>query len=275
MVTDPKKAASALEWAVVEMNAPIQEICRSGACATLSGYNKALEPDEKPMPQIVIIIDELADLMMVAPGEVEDSICRLAQLARAAGMHLVIATQRPSVNVITGIIKANIPTRIAFPGGFSGGQPHHHRPWRRGKAAGPRRYAVSCRPAFQQAACACRAPGFPTRKCIAIVEYIKERHEAAYDEDVIEHIEQRDTFRRGKGGGAASEYDARLPEAVEIVRGGRDRLRFPCCKGSMRVGYARAGRLIDEMDLRGIVSRGRRRKAPQGADYPGAVQPDV
>ena len=114
VVTDPKKAASALDWAVAEMTRPLQEIRRARRARHRAATTRRWRPDEKPMPQIVIIIDELADLMMVAPGEVEDSICRLAQLARAAGMHLVIATQRPSVNVITGIIKANIPTRIAF-----------------------------------------------------------------------------------------------------------------------------------------------------------------
>ena len=113
VVTDCKKAASALEWAVAEMSTRYKRFAERGV-RDIKGYNKALREGEKPMPQMVIIIDELADLMMVAPGDVEDSICRLAQLARAAGMHLVIATQRPSVNVITGIIKANIPTRIAF-----------------------------------------------------------------------------------------------------------------------------------------------------------------
>ena len=113
VVTDCKKAASALEWAVAEMLKRYKRFAERGV-RDIKGYNKALIAGEKPMPQMVIIIDELADLMMVAPGDVEDSICRLAQLARAAGMHLVIATQRPSVNVVTGIIKANIPTRIAF-----------------------------------------------------------------------------------------------------------------------------------------------------------------
>lgn len=121
VVTDPKKAAGALNWAVVEMNERYNKFAKYGV-RDLSSYNKRVEQIEhieeegKPekMPQIVIIVDELADLMMVAPGEVEDSICRLAQLARAAGIHLIIATQRPSVNVITGLIKANMPSRIAF-----------------------------------------------------------------------------------------------------------------------------------------------------------------
>lgn len=121
VVTDPKKASGALNWAVAEMTDRYNKFAQYNV-REIKGYNakvesiKDIDDDNKPkkMPQIVIIIDELADLMMVAPGEVEDSICRLAQLARAAGIHLVIATQRPSVNVITGLIKANVPSRVAF-----------------------------------------------------------------------------------------------------------------------------------------------------------------
>lgn len=122
VVTDPKKASAALNWAVMEMTDRYNKFAELGV-RDLKGYNERVddaagqgleEEKYKRLPQIVIIVDELADLMMVAPGEVEDSICRLAQLARAAGLHLVIATQRPSVNVITGLIKANIPSRIAF-----------------------------------------------------------------------------------------------------------------------------------------------------------------
>ncbi len=121
VVTDPKKASGALNWAVAEMTDRYKKFAEYNV-RDLKGYNakveniKDIEDENKPkkLPQIVIIVDELADLMMVAPGEVEDAICRLAQLARAAGIHLVIATQRPSVNVITGLIKANVPSRIAF-----------------------------------------------------------------------------------------------------------------------------------------------------------------
>ena len=113
VVTEAKRAAGALNWAVAEMNDRYKKFAEAGV-RDLQGYNKKIDADEEKLPQIVIIIDELADLMMVAQNEVEDSICRLAQLARACGIHLVIATQRPSVNVITGLIKANIPTRIAF-----------------------------------------------------------------------------------------------------------------------------------------------------------------
>ena len=121
VVTDPKKAAGALNWAVAEMTRRYQ-LFAEYQVRNLQGYNEKvksielLEDEDKPhkLPQIVIIVDELADLMMVAPGDVEDAICRLAQLARAAGIHLIIATQRPSVNVITGLIKANMPSRLAF-----------------------------------------------------------------------------------------------------------------------------------------------------------------
>ena len=121
VVTDPKKAAGALHWAVAEMTERYQKFAEYGV-RDIKGYNQRVESvqdlpgEDKPqkMTQIVVIVDELADLMMVAPGDVEDAICRLAQLARAAGIHLIIATQRPSVNVITGLIKANMPSRIAF-----------------------------------------------------------------------------------------------------------------------------------------------------------------
>ena len=119
VVTDPKKAASALNWAVNEMTQRYKKFAQLGV-RDIKGFNKKILKDKnlqeeyEKLPQIVIIVDELADLMMVAPGEVEDAICRLAQMARAAGLHLIIATQRPSVNVITGLIKANIPSRIAF-----------------------------------------------------------------------------------------------------------------------------------------------------------------
>jgi len=117
VVTDPKKAAAALNWAVAEMTNRYKKFAETGV-RDLKGYNKTVEnssdPDKKPLPQLVVIVDELADLMMVSANEVEDAICRLTQLARAAGIHLIIATQRPSVDVITGLIKANMPSRVAF-----------------------------------------------------------------------------------------------------------------------------------------------------------------
>ena len=249
VVTDPKKAASALEWAVAEMSMRYKKFAERDV-RNIKGYNKSLQPGEKPMPQIVIVIDELADLMMAAPGEVEDSICRLAQLARAAGMHLVIATQRPSVNVITGIIKANIPTRIAF---LVASQVDSRTIIDHGGAEkllgnGDMLFVPSGvnKPLRVQGA------WVSEEEVHSIVSYIKARSEVTYDEDVVEKIENsvRSDAEREE---VESDYDSRLEEAVEIVvEAGQASTSM--LQRRMRVGYARAGRLIDEMERRGIIS---------------------
>ena len=249
VVTDCKKAASALDWAVAEMSMRYKRFAERGV-RDIKGYNKVLSEGEKPMPQMVIIIDELADLMMVAPGEVEDSICRLAQLARAAGMHLVIATQRPSVNVVTGIIKANIPTRIAF---CVASQVDSRTMIDHGGAEkllgnGDMLFVPSGinKPMRVQGA------WVSDEEVHAIVEYIKERSETSYDVDMIEKMDNAARTDAEKEE-VASEYDPRLPEAVEIVvEAGQASVSM--LQRRMRVGYARAGRLIDEMEQRGIVS---------------------
>ena len=249
VVTDCKKAASALDWAVAEMSMRYKRFSERGV-RDIKGYNKALQPGEKIMPQMVIIIDELADLMMVAPGEVEDSICRLAQLARAAGMHLVIATQRPSVNVITGIIKANIPTRIAF---SVASQVDSRTMIDHGGAEkllgnGDMLFVPSGinKPMRVQGA------WVSDEEVHAITDYIKERSETSYDADMIEKMDNAARSDAEKED-FASEYDPKLPEAVEIVvEAGQASVSM--LQRRMRVGYARAGRLIDEMQQRGIVS---------------------
>ncbi len=249
VVTDPKKAASALDWAVAEMGTRYKRFADRGV-RDIKGYNKKLGDGEKIMPQIVIVIDELADLMMVAPGEVEDSICRLAQLARAAGMHLVIATQRPSVNVITGIIKANIPTRIAF---SVASQVDSRTMIDHGGAEkllgnGDMLFVPSGinKPMRVQGA------WVSDQEVHAVTEYIKERHGNTYDEDVVEKI-NHSVMSDAEKEDANDEYDPRLPEAVEIViEAGQASISM--LQRRMRVGYARAGRLIDEMAQRGIVS---------------------
>ena len=249
VVTDCKKAASALEWAVAEMSTRYKRFAERGV-RDIKGYNKALREGEKPMPQMVIIIDELADLMMVAPGDVEDSICRLAQLARAAGMHLVIATQRPSVNVVTGIIKANIPTRIAF---SVASQVDSRTMIDHGGAEkllgnGDMLFVPSGinKPMRVQGA------WVSDEEVHAVVDYIKQRSNTDYDEDMIEQMENA-TRSDAEKEEAAEEYDPRLPEAVEIVvEAGQASVSM--LQRRMRVGYARAGRLIDEMQRRGIVS---------------------
>ena len=250
VVTDPKKAASALNWAVVEMKRRYDEFARRGV-RDIKGYNRALAPGEKIMPQFVIIIDELADLMMVAPGEVEDSICRLAQLARAAGMHLVIATQRPSVNVITGIIKANIPTRIAFSvaSQIDSRTMIDHGGAEKLLGNGDMLFV----PSGINKAMRVQGAWISDDEVHAIVSYIKERTPVAYDEDVIERIENSVKSDAEKEEEAEDTCDSRLAEAVEIVVD-MGQASVSMLQRRMRVGYARAGRLIDEMEKRGIVS---------------------
>ena len=250
VVTDPKKAASALDWAVAEMSGRYKKFAELGV-RDMKGYNLHRPEDEPAMPQIVIIIDELADLMMVTPGEVEDSICRLAQLARAAGIHLVIATQRPSVNVITGVIKANIPSRIAFTVASQvdsrtildvGGAE---------KLLG--RGDMLFAPAGMNKPARVQGAWVSDDEVNDIVSYIKVRHETTYDSDVIEHLENA-AMSDAEKEDAREDYDDLLPQAVEmVIEAGQASTSM--IQRRLRVGYARAGRLIDEMEKRGIVGQ--------------------
>lgn len=248
VVTDPKKAASALDWAVAEMTKRYKLFAERGV-RDIKGYNKSLKDGEKLMPQMVIIIDELADLMMVSPGEVEDSICRLAQLARACGMHLVIATQRPSVNVITGIIKANIPTRIAF---SVASQVDSRTMIDHGGAEkllgnGDMLFVPNGMKSMRV-----QGAWVSDDEVHAIVEYIKQSGEASYDPDMIEHMENA-TRSDAEKEEIDSEYDPKLAEAVDIAID-LGQVSISMLQRKMRIGYARAGRIIDEMSRRGIVS---------------------
>ncbi len=254
VVTDPKKAAGALNWAVAEMTIRYRKFAERSV-RDIKGYNASLAPDEKPMPQIVIIIDELADLMMVAPGEVEDAICRLAQLARAAGIHLVIATQRPSVNVITGTIKANIPARIAFTTSsyvdsrtildVGGAEKLLGR--------GDMLFAPNGNNKMQRV----QGAWVSDEEVSSIVEYIKSRHDADYDEDVIDHMNRPDDGEAPDPGAEDdkdSGADELLPQAIEMaVEAGQ--MSISMLQRRLRIGYARAGRLIDDMAERGVVSQ--------------------
>lgn len=253
VVTDPKKASAALSWAVVEMEHRYKRFETMGV-RDIRGYNNAIGENEEPMSKIIVIIDELADLMMVAPGEVEESICRLAQLARAAGIHLVIATQRPSVNVITGVIKANIPSRIAFAVSSqidsrtildSGGA-------EKLLGKGDMLYAP-------------QGAGKPTRVqgCFVsddevqrIVEFVRGRHSADYNEDVIEQMNTAADEENTAASDAPSTgepVDEMLNKAIELaVDAGQ--VSISMLQRRLRVGYARAGRLVDEMTLRGITA---------------------
>lgn len=249
VVTDPRKAAGALQWAVNEMTNRYKLFADNNV-RDLKGYNAwAKENEKEELPQIVIIIDELADLMMIAPHDVEDSICRLAQMARAAGMHLVIATQRPSVDVITGIIKANIPSRIAFAVSsyvdsktildMGGAEKLLGR--------GDMLYSPigAAKPIRVQGA-------FVTDKEVEhIVNFIKGQNEAEYNQDVIEQIENAGETPRAKEerGGDADEL---LPQAVEMaIDAGQASVAM--YQRRLKVGYQRAARLVDQMEERGII----------------------
>ncbi len=248
VVTDPKKASGALGWAVSEMTRRYNLFAESGV-RDLNGYNEVLELDGEPkLPQIVIIIDELSDLMMVAPKEIEDSICRLAQMARAAGMHLIIATQRPSVNVITGVIKANIPSRIAF------AVSSHIDSRTILDSAGAEKLLGKGDMLFMPmgASKPTRIQGafISDKEVERIVEFIKDTSQVRYDEDISEKINS------SAGGSVETEdtdCDELLPKAIEIALAAGS-ISTSMVQRRLGVGYARAGRIIDQMEARGIIS---------------------
>ncbi len=255
VVTDPRKAAGALGWAVTEMLNRYKAFADNGV-RDLKGYNAlAKETDGlNPMPEIVIIIDELADLMMAAPNEVEDAICRLAQMARAAGMHLVIATQRPSVDVITGVIKANIPSRIAFAVSsqvdsrtiLDGGGAE--KMLGRGDMLF---YPVGTPKPIRVQGC------FVTDKEVEqVVNFVKKKGDTDYDDDIMQEIEKQAAAEKGSkksgDGGGFEEQDDMLPQAIEcVVEAGQASTSY--LQRRLKLGYARAARIMDEMEQRGII----------------------
>ena len=252
VVTDPRKAAGALGWAVTEMQNRYKTFADNNV-RDLEGYNNIAKVHDEleTMPQIVIIIDELSDLMMAAPSEVEDSICRLAQMARAAGMHLVIATQRPPVGVITGIIKANIPSRIAFAVSSQVDsrtildQAGAERLLGRGDMLF---YPVGMpKPSRIQA---CYVSDKEVEKA---VDYIKSQVKADYDDSVIEGIESHTPVEKAKvDSGGVDSSDEMLGDAIEcIIDAGQASTSF--IQRRLRLGYARAARIMDEIEAMGIV----------------------
>lgn len=249
VVTDPKKAASALNWAVLEMTERYQKFAERGV-RDIRGYNNNLKDGEKPLPQIVVIIDELADLMMVAPGEVEDAICRLAQLARAAGIHLVIATQRPSVNVITGVIKANIPSRIAFTVASQVDSRTILDSAGAEKLLG--RGDMLFFPQGVSKPQRVQGANVTDEEVNAVTEFIKSQHEAVYNPDILEQMENAEQSDAEKEEKKDEDCDPLLPQAIEIaVELGQ--VSISMLQRRMRIGYARAGRIVDEMTERGII----------------------
>jgi len=254
VVTDPKKAAGALAWAVQEMTNRYSLFAGKGV-RDIKGYNEALEKEEggQKLPQIVIIIDELADLMMVAPNDVEDAICRLAQMARAAGMHLVIATQRPSVDVITGIIKANIPSRIAFAVSsqvdsrtildMAGAE----------KLLG--KGDMLFYPAGVPKPIRVQGAFVSDKEVEKLVDFLKSNSgETKYNEDILDKIEKANsTDKELDQKDEDDETDPFLMEAIEVAVETRQ-ASTSFIQRRFKVGYARAGRIIDQMEERGIIS---------------------
>ena len=256
VVTDPKKAAGALAWAVQEMDNRYNLFAEKGV-RDLKGYNSAVEKEGElgKLPQIVIIIDELADLMMVAAKEVEESICRLAQKARAAGMHLVIATQRPSVDVITGLIKANVPSRIAFAVSSQVDSRTILDQVGAEKLLG--KGDMLFFPAGEAKPVRVQGAFVSDEEVEAIVEFIKSNGTATYSEDILESIENSNKTDKEKAleaeQSADDEADPFLQEAINtVVETGQASTSF--IQRRFKVGYARAGRIIDQMEERGVIS---------------------
>ena len=259
VVTDPKKAAGSLQWAVTEMMRRYKLMSDAGV-RDLESFNSIVESQEEGerLPQVVIIIDELADLMLVAAKEVEDSICRIAQMGRAAGMHLIIATQRPSADVITGLMKANIPSRIAFAVA----------------SAMESRIILDTQGAEKLVGkgdmlYAPIGTGKPQRvqgcfvtdgEVEAVANFVKENYEASYDESIMEDIEKK-AVQTGKKAAAAAEPEANaeeldgdemLPAAVEVILE-TGQASVSMLQRRLKLGYARAARIVDEMEEKGIV----------------------
>jgi len=257
VVTDPRKAAGALGWAVTEMLARYKAFAENNV-RNLEEYNRLAQKSDtlKAKPQILILIDELSDLMMAAKNEVEDAIVRLAQMARAAGMHLVIATQRPSVDVITGLIKANIPSRLALTVASSvdsrtildcGGAE---------KLLG--RGDMLFMPLGMSKPMRIQGGYVDMEEIEAVVDFLKdEGAEEIYDDEIMQEIE-RQASAAGKKENAADDEggdepaDDMLPQAIEVVIDA-GMASTSLLQRKLRLGYARAGRIVDEMERRGIV----------------------
>ncbi len=257
VVSDPRKASGALAWAVTEMLQRYKTFSEHSV-RDISGYNSICESEgKKKMPQIVIFIDELSDLMMAAPNEVEDSICRLAQMARAAGMHLVIATQRPSVDVITGIIKANIPSRISL---YVSSQVDSRTII---DSVGAEKllgngdmlyYPVGIPKPIRVQGCY-----LSDKEVENVVNFIKNQEQSAYDDDVIKEIDKNaaNTGSKKKDSSASSDgedgpADEMLPKAIEAVIEAQS-ASTTLLQRKLKLGYARAARIVDELEQRGII----------------------
>ena len=244
VVTDPKKASGALNWAVQEMESRYNAFAETG-CRDLKGYNRHLEEaDEQTLPQIVIIIDELADLMMTCKGEVEEAICRLAQKARAAGIHLIVATQRPSVDVITGLIKANIPSRLAF--AVSSGTDSRTVLDMHGAEKLLGRGDMLFLPRGQSKPIRVQGGFISDKEVEQLVAFLKAQAPIIHTTEMIQQITMP-----GKAN-IEGELDEFFHDAVDflLVKG---KASTSMLQRQFRIGYNRASRLMDDLEMRGIV----------------------
>ena len=243
VVTDPKKAAGALCWAVNEMTKRYQLFADNNV-RDMKGYNNKVTDENLKMPSIIIIIDELADLMMTAAKEVEDAICRLAQMARAAGIHLVIATQRPSVDVITGVIKANIPSRLAF--AVSSGIDSRTILDSNGAEKLLGKGDMLFCPIGESKPLRIQGAFVSDQEVEAIVEAVKMSGEVQYEETVMESIHAPAIAIEGDG------EDELLTQAIQLASG-KEKLSISMLQRYFRIGFNRASRLMEMLEARGIV----------------------
>ena len=258
VVTDPKKAAGSLQWAVTEMMRRYKMMSDVGV-RDLESYNSIMVAEEgQKLPSVVVIIDELADLMMVAAKEVEDSICRIAQMGRAAGMHLIIATQRPSADVITGLMKANIPSRIAFSVASAMESRIILDTMGAEKLVGKGDMLYS--PIGSGKPLRVQGCFVTDTEVEAVAGYVKEHYVADYNQDVLKEIEKQ-AKQAGKKPASVSEPepneaeldgDEMLPAAVDVILE-TGQASVSMLQRRLKLGYARAARIVDEMEEKGIV----------------------
>lgn len=243
VITDPRRAASALQWLVREMERRYESFAEAGTRDIVTYNKRRVQLGEDKLPYIVVVIDELADLMLVAPVDVEDAIQRLAQMARAAGIHLVVATQRPSVDVITGVIKANIPSRIAFAVASQTDSRVILDMAGADKLVGKGDmlfFPIGASKPVRVQGCY-----ISEQELGRLLDFVRKQAEPQYDEDVLAAAEQA-------GPDPGEDYDELFPEAVRlVVEAGHASVSH--LQRRLRIGYTRAGRLVDMMEERGFV----------------------
>lgn len=257
VVTDPKKAAGALNWAVAEMTDRYKKFADYNV-RDLKGYNEKISQEVTAdgehlprLPQIVIIVDELADLMMVAPGDVEDAICRLAQMARAAGIHLVIATQRPSVNVITGLIKANVPSRIAF--AVSSGVDSRTIIDMNGAEKLLGKGDMLFYPYGYQKPVRVQGAFISDKEVSSVVEFLTSQGGGAtYDADIESRLAAASESGGGESASSGTERDSYFAEAGKFIIE-KDKASIGMLQRVFRIGFNRAARIVDQLAEAGVV----------------------